>query len=203
MSLYVVGTGGAGREVLDVALALGLTITAFVDERTAGSRVRGLPVVLPAEATEGEYLVGIADPAVRGRLAAVLDAQGLRPRTLVHPAAVVAPATALGAGSVVMALAHVSSDVTVGDHVHVQYCASVGHDSVLADLVTVLPGARISGGVYLGQGATVGSGAVVLQSRTVGAGAFVGAGAVVTRDVAPGVVVVGSPARPLVRPDHG
>lgn len=45
--------------------------------------------------------------------------------------------------------------------------------------------------------ASVGSGAVILGGVRIGAGALVGAGAVVTRDVAPGAVVVGSPARAL------
>jgi UDP-2-acetamido-3-amino-2,3-dideoxy-glucuronate N-acetyltransferase len=45
--------------------------------------------------------------------------------------------------------------------------------------------------------ASIGSGAVVLGGIRIGSGALVGAGAVVTKDVAPGEVVVGSPARPL------
>ena len=45
------------------------------------------------------------------------------------------------------------------------------------------------------RGATIGSGAVVLGGVRVGAHALVGAGAVVTRDVAPGEVVRGVPAR--------
>jgi UDP-2-acetamido-3-amino-2,3-dideoxy-glucuronate N-acetyltransferase len=45
------------------------------------------------------------------------------------------------------------------------------------------------------RGASVGSGAVILAGVTVGEGALVGAGAVVTKDVAPGSVVVGCPAR--------
>jgi UDP-2-acetamido-3-amino-2,3-dideoxy-glucuronate N-acetyltransferase len=48
-------------------------------------------------------------------------------------------------------------------------------------------------------GASIGSGAVVLGGVRIGAGAIVGAGAVVTRDVAPGEVVVGNPARPRAR----
>lgn len=49
--------------------------------------------------------------------------------------------------------------------------------------------------VRVGDGATIGSGAIVMGGVTIGAAAMVGAGAVVTRDVAPGEVVVGVPAR--------
>ena len=54
------------------------------------------------------------------------------------------------------------------------------------------------------QGASIGSGAVILGGVTIGAGALVGAGAVVTKDVAPGTVVAGCPARFMrTRSDHG
>jgi UDP-2-acetamido-3-amino-2,3-dideoxy-glucuronate N-acetyltransferase len=45
--------------------------------------------------------------------------------------------------------------------------------------------------------ASLGSGAVILSGVRIGAAALVGAGAVVTRDVLPGEVVAGSPARAL------
>lgn len=45
------------------------------------------------------------------------------------------------------------------------------------------------------RGASLGSGCVVLGGVRVGAGALVGAGAVVTKDVPPGAVVAGVPAR--------
>jgi acetyltransferase-like isoleucine patch superfamily enzyme len=48
-------------------------------------------------------------------------------------------------------------------------------------------------------GATLGSGATILGGIRIGEGAMVGAGAVVTRDVEPGVVVKGNPARQAVR----
>jgi UDP-2-acetamido-3-amino-2,3-dideoxy-glucuronate N-acetyltransferase len=48
---------------------------------------------------------------------------------------------------------------------------------------------------YIMRGASIGSGAVILCGLTIGEGALVGAGAVVTKDVAPGEVVAGVPAR--------
>lgn len=45
------------------------------------------------------------------------------------------------------------------------------------------------------RGASIGSGAVIKAGVTIGERALIGAGAVVTRDVAPGVIVAGVPAR--------
>jgi sugar O-acyltransferase (sialic acid O-acetyltransferase NeuD family) len=199
MGLYIAGAGGFGRETLDALLADGATAVAFLDDRLAGGTCRGLPVLTPEDASSGsEFVVAIADPAVRRRLTALLSERGLTPRTVVHPRAIVGPETAVGGGSVVLGGAHVSSSITLGRHVQVNYNATIGHDAVLGDFVTIYPGANVSGSVRLGDGVRVGTNACVLQGLEVGEDTFVGAGAVVTRDQPAGVTLVGAPARPLV-----
>lgn len=197
--MYVAGGGGVGREALDIALAAGVPVTGFLDDRLAGQQVRGRPVLAPADAPGGAtYVVAIADPRPRRALSAQLTALGLDPASLVHPCAVIAADTVVGAGSLVHANTYVSSDVRTGAHCQIHYNATIGHDTVLEEFVAVFPGANVAGSVRLGAGSTIGSGAAVLQGLTVGAGAFVGAGAVVTRDVDPGCVVAGVPAKPVL-----
>ena len=50
-------------------------------------------------------------------------------------------------------------------------------------------------GVHVERGAVIGAGVVILPGVRIGHGSTVGAGAVVTRDVAPGTVVFGNPAK--------
>ena len=56
-------------------------------------------------------------------------------------------------------------------------------------------GIEVAAPVTLEANTWIGAGAIVLPGVTVGRDSVVGAGSVVTRDVPPGVVVVGSPAR--------
>jgi maltose O-acetyltransferase len=72
------------------------------------------------------------------------------------------------------------------------YCADHAHglDERRRGLERALP-------VSIGEEVWIGGGAILLPGVTVGDGAIVGAGAVVTRDVAPGMRVVGNPARPI------
>ena len=50
--------------------------------------------------------------------------------------------------------------------------------------------------IRIGRNVWIGAGALIMPGVTIGDDALIGAGSVVTRDVAPGVTVMGNPARP-------
>ena len=143
------------------------------------------------------FAVAIGGDKGRDRLeiADMLAGRGFKPVTAVHPRAWVADTATLGEGCQVMALAAVSEEARLGRHCIVNTSASVDHECVLEDGVHVMPGATLAGCVRVGLCATIGSNATVLPRIAIGEGAVVGAGAVVTKDVPPGAVVVGNPAR--------
>ncbi|MFL6019736.1 MAG: N-acetyltransferase [Gaiellaceae bacterium] len=113
----------------------------------------------------------------------------------------------------------VENDTTIGARTKIQAMAYVTAYSVLEDDVFIAPCVQTSNDNFMGRtekrhalrkgptirrGARVGVGAVLCPAVEIGEEAFVGAGAVVVDDVAPGVVVVGNPARVLrsVAPDE-
>ena len=202
MTLHIVGAGGFGRETLDAVRRSTTTPeVVFVDEHPAAAQVDGCPVLQPGRlhlAVPGrhEFVVAIADPAVRRRLADRFEDQGVRPATVIDPSAVVSAGATIGPGCVVLGQAFVSTGTVLGAHVQINYHASIGHDTVLEDFVTILPGANIAGSVTIGAASTVGSNAAVLQGRRIGPCVTVGAAALVTRDVTAGQLVIGLPARP-------
>jgi carbonic anhydrase/acetyltransferase-like protein (isoleucine patch superfamily) len=123
------------------------------------------------------------------------------------PTATLIGAVRIGAGASVWFGAVLRADqnkIEVGARTNIQDNAVLhadppgypGSPVLLGDDVTVGHGAVLHG-CHVDSGALIGSGAIVLDGARVGAGALLAAGALVPagREIAPGMLAVGSPAR--------
>jgi sugar O-acyltransferase (sialic acid O-acetyltransferase NeuD family) len=206
--IVIYGAGGLGREYAAIARACRWPIGGFVDivSEAFGADVLCLesdaPEVLPARfknrlgQPDFVPLVGIGTPSILRRTSEKVRAlRGARFVNVVHPTAVLIEHVSLGDANVIYPGAILTTNIKVGSFNCISNNVSVGHDVVIGDCNIITPGVNISGGCKLGSGILVGTGANLLPGIVVGDGATIGAGAVVTKDVPPGTVVVGMPAR--------
>jgi acetyltransferase EpsM len=204
------GAGGHAREVLDVLESLpdgaaGQRTTFFAEPGVTSAaaaallRARGHEPLdaLPADATH--YLPAVGDPGLRRRFMTQAEERGLVAAQALSPMATVPDELRETPGLVAFPRSHVSTNVSLGRHCHLNLGCQISHDGRLGEFVTLSPGVLLAGAVVVEDDAFLGVGAVVLPGRRIGRGAVVGAGAVVVRDVAPGTTVAGNPARLLVR----
>lgn len=208
--LVVVGAGGFARETIEVACALGpraaWEVRGVLDDDPAlgGATVAGVPVLGPtsllSDHPDACVVVCVGNPRSFTGRAVLVERFGLpedRYATLVHPAATVPSTCRPGPGSVVLAGAVFTTEVQVGRHVAVMPSVVLTHDVAVGDFATFASGVLVGGGVTVGTGAYLGAGAVIREGVSIGDWAMVGAGSVVLRDVPPGEVWVGNPARRL------
>lgn len=204
--IYIFGAGGHGREIAwlarqkwgdDVELRFIVDREAFLS-----GPVNDIPVQLLTEAgvvQEGRFLVALGDPVARRAATAACEAAGLVPATLVHPRTEVSPWTEVGAGAVVFSGGVLSTNVVVGQHVHVNVGCTLSHDVKIGEYATLSPGVHVAGHVVIGRDVFVGTGATIGNGRpqeplVVGDGAIIAAGACVIGSVDPGAMVAGVPA---------
>ncbi|MDP1524033.1 MAG: acyltransferase [Methylotenera sp.] len=90
--------------------------------------------------------------------------------------------------------------VQIGNNVTLSDCSLIGHDGVVG-MLNVAYGMKLDsvGKIVIKDNVFIGHGAIVLPNVTIGPNAIVAAGSVVTRDVAPGDIVGGVPAKPIGR----
>jgi sugar O-acyltransferase (sialic acid O-acetyltransferase NeuD family) len=211
--VIVIGAGGLAREaawlIRDINAAehrFDFVGYAISDRSKLGPRDSKEETVGDFEWLEGHrdrydaLVMGIGAPAVRLRLAREL-AERLPSAdwpVLVHPRVELdRPSAKLARGAVLSAGVVGTVNIEIRDWALINLTVTLGHEAIVGRGCLLNPGINLSGGVEIGDGALVGTGACVLQYVKIGEGATVGAGAVVTKDVPPGVTVVGVPAKAI------
>lgn len=212
--LYAVfGASGFGREVMPLAReqlrreGIVSERLVFADDNPSGAGVNGHSVLtyreyIEAPADERHVVLAIANSTVRERLAERCAGDGVHPWSVRATNVVVLDDVTIGEGALLCPFVTLTSNVRIGRYFHANIYSYVAHDCVIGDFVTFAPAVKCNGNVVIEDHAYIGTGAVIKQGKpgeplVIGRGAVIGMGAIVTKSVAPGVTVVGNPARPL------
>ena len=166
--LLILGAGGHGKVVLDVAEAIACykRIDFLDDGKSIGEEVLGHQIVGGMDActqyTEQytDAIVALGDNKLRLERTKQLKVLGYHIPVLIHPSSSVSEYAKIQEGTVIMPMAVVNADACIGRGCIVNTGAIIEHDCVVGEGSHIAYGAVLSGGAQVGD-------EVVIESRQV------------------------------------
>ena len=162
--LLILGAGGYGKTVADVAAQLGCYQNiAFLDDGKAGTPgVLGkCEEFLQFADADTEVYPAFGNNSSRMAWIEKLEKQRIPVPTLVHPSAYVSPTASLHSGVTVLPMAVVNTGVTVEKGCIINIGALIDHDSIIEAGCHLAPGAIVKAENRIPAGRKVDSGTVI------------------------------------------
>lgn len=184
-------------------------IAGFLDDVNPGRKgeiFAGRPILGGCEALSllkekgiRQVALGFGHCSARVDVASLLKKNNFQILTLIHPDAVISNGVTIGEGTVVLAGVVIDPSCNVGRYTIINNSAVICHGSRIDDGVHLCPGVRISGNVHVGLCSWIGIGSCIGERVHIGARSYIGAGSVVTKDIPPGFLAHGNPAKAVRR----
>lgn len=162
-NLIIIGAGGLGREVYDLAIDTGAyAVRGFVDANPSAA-----PEVAPVLGTPDAYeiqpgdvfICAIGNPTVRRKCVEQLQQRGAHFTTLIHPTAIVSPTAQIAQGCIIKPYVTIGSLACVGEHTVVQPHTTLEHDVRVGSFCLIGAGSGM-------QGATTAADSTILKPLT-------------------------------------
>lgn len=197
--LIIIGAGGHGKVVADIAMKIGYERIVFLDDAPIitcmGLPVEGSVADVDKYLNDCDFFIAIGNLEIRKKIHSLLKEKGAKVITLVHPNAVIGSQVKIGNGSVVMAGGIVNACATIGEGVIVNTNSSIDHDCNIGDFCHLAVGVNVAGTVEIGESCFLGAGCTVKNNVTVCNNCVIGAGAVVVKDIVKSGTYVGVPCK--------
>lgn len=209
MKIAIFGASGQGREVADICSKIGYTEIIFLVSNENEKCVFPNKVIVDTtqnvealKEKEFDFAIGIGSPAIRREIATKYT--HLNFPNIIHPSVTFGlyqkEQINKSRGNIITAGVRFTNNIKCGNFCLFNLNVTVAHDSIIGNFVSVMADVNISGNVYVCDGVYLGVDATILQGNnliklTIGEDSIVGACALVTKDIPPGVTVIGIPAR--------
>ena len=206
--IIIVGAGGFAREIYELIIKVInkketiLNVLGFLDDDLNALNEKNSDLDIIGQISNWKvesnqyFVMGIANPQVKEKVAISLLAKGAIFESIIHPRVHIASGAKYGKGLVAYPGAVLGPDVIIGDFVTL-LGTGLGHDVKIGDYTTVSSYCGINGHVHLGKRVFIGGHAVMAPKIRVGDDAFVGIGSVVVSHIKAGTKVFGNPAKKM------
>lgn len=204
-NLIIIGSGGMGREIFNLATQCNgyntdFVIKGFLDDWPDSiNSFKGYP---PLIGTVDNYSVQPNDVFVcslgnvenkKTAIQTILNKEG-EFINLIHPTATINFGVEIGKGCIILQNAFIGDHAKIGDFVLIQVSTVIGHDVQIGKFSRIDCLALCVGGTELKEEVTVHTAAVINHGVVVGKNAQVGALSFVIRNVKENTTVYGNPA---------
>lgn len=199
--LAIIGGGGHGKVVGDIAKQLGWTIHFFDAAYPEVTHCGKWPVIGTSDNLaflKNDYdalFVAIGKNNTRYNCQKKFKSLGFNIATLISPKANVSGSAIIGEGTLIVANACINVDTIIGEGVIINTGANIDHDCQIDNFSHISPGVNLAGGVNVGICTWVGIGSSVIQQVNIAENVIIGAGSTVIRNIPTNVTAVGCPAK--------
>ena len=139
--LIILGSGGYGHTVADVAEQLGYNIL-FLDDSLPGHELSTFSSYIDENTS---FIPAFGNNAFRMEWINRIEESGGQLATLIHPTAYVSPTATINPGTVILPHAIVNTDVVINRGCIINLGAIVDHGCILEEGVHIAPGAIVKG----------------------------------------------------------
>ena len=204
--LLIIGSGGHGRVVADVAeKSNNFKEISFLDNTFLNSnfsksvnfkKVIGEISIRSIEKYSSEFshaFVGIGDNKIRIKWLKILEMMNFQIPTIIDPTAEISKYAILDKGS------FINTNVVIQCNAKIQFgsilntSCTIDHDSIIGEGTHISPGVNVAGNVNIGKFCWIGIGSKIIQNIQIGDNVTVGGGSLVLKDVPKNLKVFGSP----------
>lgn len=168
--LILLGGGGHCKSVIDVAESAGYTILGILDKpELVGTKVLDYEIIgtddaIPQYVDKAEFLITVGQiksPAIRQKLATLVEQAGGGFATIIANDAYVSKYATIGAGTIIMHKAVVNAEANIGEHCIINTMANIEHEVQIGDFCHISTGVMVNGNCKVPSGVFVGSQSVI------------------------------------------
>ncbi|MDO5563896.1 MAG: acetyltransferase [Eubacteriales bacterium] len=203
MKLAIYGSGGLGRETLELANTIGKhSEIIFIDDTKDNNTIINGHKTLTYEYFKlyedknlFECIIAIGEPYDRKCLFEKLEKDGYKFANLIHPSVQISNTTTIGKGCIIQTFAIISCNTTIGNNVVIADKVTLSHDSIVGDNTIVSSGVLLAGHVSVGKNTFIAMSVLIIQEIKIGDSCIIGAMSMVNKDIVENSIAYGIPAK--------